>query len=102
VTNAAQAIAPRATATGVRGLVRVAARAEGDRVRISIADNGEGIRPEHRARLFEPLFTMRPGHAGLGLALAHRVVVARHGGRLEVESEPGRGATFHVLLPVSA
>ena len=66
---------------------------------ISCTDDGEGIRPEHLSRLFEPFFTTRPPGAGtgLGLAIVHRIVV-QHGGQVEVRSTPGRGATFRLRL----
>jgi signal transduction histidine kinase/ActR/RegA family two-component response regulator len=73
-------------------------------VRIWVHDDGPGIRPEVRERIFEPFFTARvdgcgPGEGtGMGLAVVHGIVQA-HGGSIRVESEPGRGATFFVLLP---
>jgi PAS domain S-box-containing protein len=69
-------------------------------VRVSVSDTGPGIAPELRVRVFDPYFTTKPKGTGLGLATAHSIV-ARHGGRIEVESEPGRGATFHVDLPAA-
>lgn len=66
-----------------------------------VRDNGCGIEPAVRERLFEPLFTTkRHGGTGLGLAVAHQIVTD-HGGRMLVESEPGHGACFHVVLPTS-
>jgi len=92
--NAAQAIPDKGTVTIRTGRV--------DReVWIEIADTGSGIRPEHRARLFEPFFTTKaPGQGtGLGLPVSYGIV-ERHGGHIEVESEPGKGATFRIWLPV--
>ncbi|HSB21170.1 MAG TPA: ATP-binding protein [Anaeromyxobacteraceae bacterium] len=68
--------------------------------RIVVQDSGVGIPPEVQRRIFEPFFTTKPlgTGTGLGLAIAHSVVVAA-GGRIEVESEVGKGATFRVLLP---
>jgi signal transduction histidine kinase len=61
-----------------------------------------GILPEHLDRIFEPFFTTRPpgDHRGIGigLAISHSIVEA-HGGTLTVESEPGRGSTFRIVLP---
>jgi PAS domain S-box-containing protein len=66
-----------------------------------VRDDGCGIEPAVQKRLFEPLFTTkRRGGTGLGLAIAHQIVT-EHGGRMLVESEPGRGACFHVVLPTS-
>lgn len=66
---------------------------------IAVRDDGHGILPEHRARLFEPFFTTRPvgKGTGLGLAVAWQIV-AQHGGRIEVDSEPGQGATFRLCF----
>jgi signal transduction histidine kinase len=72
----------------------------GGEVRISISDSGPGMTPEILARIFQPFYSHREGGTGLGLPIARRAVEA-HGGRIEVESEPGRGTTFHILLPRS-
>ena len=65
---------------------------------IRIRDHGRGITPEARGRLFFPFFTTKPGGSGIGLAVAKKIVDS-HGGIIDVESEPGRGATFFVKLP---
>lgn len=70
----------------------------GDFVRVSIGDTGCGIPPENLPHLFDPFYTTRPKGTGLGLAIAHEIIQA-HGGRIEVESEVGRGTTFHIYLP---
>lgn len=67
-------------------------------MRLSVSDQGEGIRPDHRSRLFDPFFTTKEEGTGLGLAIVHAIVEG-HRGRVEVESEVGRGSTFTVLLP---
>ncbi|MBL8750277.1 MAG: hypothetical protein JNK78_14010 [Planctomycetes bacterium] len=68
---------------------------------VSIRDHGAGIRPEHLAKVFDPFFTTKEVDkgTGLGLAISHGIV-ERHRGRLEVESEFGRGATFRIVLPM--
>lgn len=70
----------------------------GDPVRIRVADNGCGIAPEHRTRIFEPFFSLRKDGTGLGLFLSLNFV-RRWGGDIRVESTPGAGATFEVVLP---
>src|SRR5439155_781925 len=85
-----------------RGNLWLTTRAEGDRVRVTIRDDGVGMTPEVVGRIFDPFFTTKDvgGGTGLGLAISHGVVAA-HGGRIEVESAPGRGATFRIVLPVA-
>jgi signal transduction histidine kinase len=68
---------------------------------IEVADTGPGIPPEFRDRVFNPFFTTKTTGSGIGLAAARKVVEA-HGGWLDLESEPGGGATFILRLPLSA
>jgi two-component system, NtrC family, nitrogen regulation sensor histidine kinase NtrY len=82
------------------GTLRVGARREGELVAFSVADTGAGIAPEDLLRVFEPYFTKKEGGTGLGLAIAQRIA-EEHGGRLEVKSPPGRGATFTLSVPVA-
>jgi two-component system, LuxR family, sensor kinase FixL len=68
--------------------------------RIEIEDNGYGIEAEKVERIFEPFFTTKPAGRGTGLGLSiSATLVQRHGGRCEVDSTPGRGTTFRILLP---
>jgi PAS domain S-box-containing protein len=71
-------------------------------VRITVADTGEGIRPEHLERVFEPFFTTKNlgKGTGLGLAMAYGIV-KQHNGIIRAESEPGKGARFTIFLPVA-
>jgi len=75
---------------------------EGEALKLSVSDTGKGIPAPIRERIFDPFFTTKHRHAGagLGLSIAHTVVLAHHG-KLTVESEEGRGATFTVLLPTA-
>ena len=91
VRNALQAMADGGTLT-------VGAAYDERTVRIEIADTGPGVAPAEREAIFRPFYTTRARGTGLGLAVARELVTAMHG-RLEVDSEPGRGATFTVTLP---
>jgi PAS domain S-box-containing protein len=67
---------------------------------LRVSDTGCGIAPEHLPRIFEPFFTTKEVGKGTGLGLATVfAIVQQHGGWVDVDSEPGRGATFHVFLP---
>jgi len=68
-------------------------------VRLEISDTGQGLTPEECARLFTPYYTSKRHGTGLGLAIVQSVV-SDHGGKIEVESAPGAGATFRIELPV--
>jgi len=84
-----------------QGEVKVTTRAAGDRVTVAIADSGCGIPEEIRNRIFEPFFTTKEVGQGTGLGLSISYdIIKKHGGTIEVESEPGRGTTFIVALPV--
>ena len=93
--------AMRATADG--GTITVAAVRRGDEVAVSVADTGSGIPREYLSTIFEP-FVQVPhaagGGAGLGLTISRRIIEG-HGGRLSVQSEPGRGSTFTFTIPVA-
>jgi two-component system NtrC family sensor kinase len=99
--NACQAVESRPP--GYAGWIKVTVRAEGDEALIEVADNGCGIAADNLPRLFDPFFTtkdVREG-SGLGLWVTHSIITA-HGGRIEVDSEPGMGTTFRIYLPVAA
>jgi len=102
--NAARAIANVVGPSGQRGRIRLKTGHEGDFVRIEIQDTGCGIPQEIQDRVFEPFFTTRDvgEGTGLGLTIAYAIVVDKHQGSLSFRSEPGRGTTFTVLLPVGA
>jgi PAS domain S-box-containing protein len=70
-------------------------------VAVAVADTGEGIAAPYLARIFDPYFTTKPRGSGLGLATAWSIV-ARHEGTIRVESTPGQGSRFEVLLPAAA
>ena len=85
------------------GRVRVIAAREARSVVIAVADEGDGVASEDLERIFEPgvrLTAARPG-SGLGLAVV-REIARGHGGEVEIESHPGRGATFRLVLPAAS
>ena len=86
-------------ATEKNGEITLRAERIGGEVAVHVIDRGGGIAPEHRDRIFEAYFSTKPSGTGLGLPTSRRIV-EQHGGRLTFESEPGRGSTFTVHLPV--
>jgi PAS domain S-box-containing protein len=106
VVNAAHAIEATLGGrdSGRMGTIRVATRKVGQEVEITIADNGTGIPEEIRDRIFEPFFTTKKigKGTGQGLAIAHSVVVDKHGGRITLDSRTGEGSAFRIYLPVLA
>lgn len=91
VQNAVQA-SPRG------GEVAVRAQADKDQVALEVTDQGPGIAPEDQEKIFFPFFTTKQGGTGLGLAITRKNVLA-HGGTIELESAPGEGSIFRVILP---
>jgi signal transduction histidine kinase len=95
-------IANAAEAVRGGGTITVSIGAEGDGALISIRDTGVGMTPEVAARCLEPFFTTLPGGKGTGLGLPIAAgIVARHGGKLSFQSEPGKGSVFMVRLPAA-
>ena len=76
-------------------------RSLGDRVEIRVRDNGTGIPPEVREKIFNPFFTTKPAGegTGLGLSISHDVIVKQHGGSIEVKTEPDAFSEFIIVLP---
>jgi PAS domain S-box-containing protein len=98
--NAAQAI-PEAAATEHEIRVSIAT-AGASHVRVEIADTGQGIPSELLEKVFDPFFTTKPAGVGMGLGLSiSRNIVLALNGELTIESEPGRGSTFRITLPVA-
>ncbi len=93
--NAAHAI------EGARGTITVRTGREGDEVWVEVADTGKGIPEEIRSRIFDPFFTTKAvgKGTGLGLSLAYGII-QKHNGRIEVQSEVGKGSAFRVTLPI--
>jgi len=81
------------------GTLRILARPARDhRVSIAFTDTGVGIEPAHLQRIFDLYFTTKDTGSGIGLSLVYRIV-QMHDGEIDVESTPGAGTTFRVLLP---
>lgn len=101
--NAAQAIADSGRDRAVPGQVMVTTGCAGRGVEISICDDGVGMTPAVMEKIFDPFFTTRPvgKGTGQGLSVAHNVI-RKHGGRIAVDSEPGRGSRFRIYLPLAA
>jgi signal transduction histidine kinase len=76
----------------------------GDRVEIRIRDNGTGIPPEVREKLFNPFFTTKPAGegTGLGLSISHDIIVKQHSGSIEIDSQPGEYTQARIVLPRTA
>jgi signal transduction histidine kinase len=85
-----------------QGTVTVRTRYQGGCVHIWVSDTGRGMSAEVRRQVFEPGFTTKPlgVGTGLGLTLSRQIVEEKHGGTIDFESEPGKGTTFHVAIPV--
>ena len=94
--NAAQAIENRGTITVRSGV-------DGPMAWIEVQDSGKGMPPETQKRIFEPFFTTKPvgKGTGLGLSLSYDIIVKRHGGQFDVQSEPNQGSRFRVKLPIA-
>jgi two-component system, NtrC family, sensor kinase len=73
----------------------------GDSIEIRIRDNGTGIPPEVKEKLFSPFFTTKPAGegTGLGLSISHDIIVKQHGGTIEVDTQPGEFTEFRIVLP---
>jgi signal transduction histidine kinase len=84
-------------------ILKVTTRERSDAVEITVRDNGIGIAPEHRDRLFQPFFTTKPTGegTGLGLSISYDIVTQEHGGTITVDSRPGEFTEFTIRLPRS-
>ena len=94
-----------AFADGRSGTITISARARGhDDVEINFADNGVGMTPDVQRQAFDPFFTTRrnEGGTGLGLHIVYNLVTQQLGGRMMLESRPGQGTTFRIIMPRTA
>jgi signal transduction histidine kinase len=95
VVNGAHAI------SGDRGVITIRTGCQDEHVWIEISDSGAGIPKEIQSRVFDPFFTTKPigSGTGLGLSLSYGII-QKHNGQIEVQSEPGKGTTFRITLPI--
>ncbi|MBK8276430.1 MAG: hypothetical protein IPK92_11525 [Nitrospira sp.] len=102
IVNAAHAIGDVVKGTTQKGRITISTRTVGDGVEIRVRDTGGGIPETIRGKIFDPFFTTKPvgKGTGQGLAIARSVVVDKHGGRIDVESEVDQGTIFIIHLPV--
>jgi two-component system, NtrC family, sensor kinase len=86
---------------GYEQTVVASTRSLGDRVEIRVRDNGAGIPPEVKEKMFNPFFTTKPAGegTGLGLSICHDIIVKQHGGSIEVETQPGEFTEIRLTLP---
>jgi nitrogen fixation/metabolism regulation signal transduction histidine kinase len=99
VQNAQDALENRKN-TGEQAMIEISTEAAGERVRLSVADNGGGFPEEMMARIFEPYVTSKPRGTGLGLAIVKKIVDEHHG-ELTIENRPAKGVSVTILLPVA-
>jgi signal transduction histidine kinase len=106
ISNGFYATAKRHSQTedGYEPTVTAATKDLGDRVEIRIRDNGIGIPPEIREKIFNPFFTTKPAGegTGLGLSISYDIIVKQHSGSIEVDTEPGEFTEFRIILPRGA
>jgi two-component system NtrC family sensor kinase len=105
IVNAAHAVAPAGEFRGDErnGRITISTRTVPDGVEIKVADNGVGISEANLRHIFELFFTTKPPGQGTGQGLAiTQAIIRRHGGTIAVDSEPGKGAVFRIVLPVTA
>ena len=104
ISNGFYAATKRKTENGDSGfepILRATTKNLGSTVEIRIRDNGTGIPPEVKEKIFNPFFTTKPAGegTGLGLSMSHDIIVKQHGGRIDVETEPGQFTEFKIVLP---
>ena len=106
ISNGVYATAKKTQANGqsYKPTLTASTRSLGDRVEIKIRDNGMGIPPEIKDKMFNPFFTTKPAGegTGLGLSISHDIVVKQHGGSIEVDTQPGEYTEIRVVLPRAA
>ena len=102
VVNAAHAIGDVVAGTEAKGVIGVSTRVIGQWVEIRISDTGGGIPDQVKAKMFDPFFTTKDvgKGTGQGLSIAHAIIVGKHGGQIDVETQTGKGSCFILRLPL--
>jgi signal transduction histidine kinase len=109
--NACDAIAEKMDRDGIvadpersqqEGVIEFRTWREGNSVKLSVRDTGIGIKPENLERIYTLFYTTKAvgKGTGQGLAIVHSIVVEQHGGSIDVASEPGKGTTFTITIPI--
>jgi signal transduction histidine kinase len=103
ISNGVYATAKKAQTNGAsyKPTLTASTKSLGDRVEIKIRDNGTGVPPETKDKMFSPFFTTKPAGegTGLGLSISHDIIVKQHGGSIEVDTQPGEFTEIRVTLP---
>jgi signal transduction histidine kinase len=106
ISNGVYATTKKAPTDGetYKPVLTVSTKDLGDRVEIKIRDNGMGISPDVKDKMFNPFFTTKPAGegTGLGLSISHDIIVKQHGGSIEVDTQPGEFTEFTIILPRAA
>lgn len=104
IVNAAQAIGDVVAGTDIKGRIGISTRVEADAVVVRISDTGPGIPAEIQEKIFDPFFTTKEvgKGTGQGLAIARSVVVDKHGGSIDFDTQMGMGTTFVIRLPLDS
>lgn len=103
IINATQAVQEKVKKEeGQKGRIEISTRQDGREIEICIRDTGPGIPPEVRSRIFDPFFTTKEvgKGTGQGLAIVHNIIVQKHGGRINLETNVGEGTAFYLRLPL--
>ncbi len=104
IINAADAISDTlGSPPNGKGVIKVTTKLLENQIEIRVSDTGSGIPKNVQARVFEPFFTTKPSGrgSGQGLAIAHNVIVDKHGGKISFVSEQGKGTVFIIVLPLT-
>jgi signal transduction histidine kinase len=101
IVNAAHAIGD-VVKSGAKGIITIRTRRDGDDVELRIGDTGSGVPESVQSRIFEPFFTTKPvgKGTGQGLSFVYSTIVKKHGGSIRFETEPDKGTTFVLRLPL--